>query len=252
MSARSPQPTGLIFNWEKKLRMQPMLPVFFMVAVVFHALSFYLFRISYPPVVSMRPPSAEVRILLPDSPENAALLARIALDDPALPVRGSNRYADLSESSLTVPYVASFESRHIRPLNAPQGELEHRLPPAVKSLPVKRLTAQKAMETPRLPATGSTIQFDEALASFATALPPMPAYLKADGARGLARGEYLVAVDETGVVRSVFLQTSSGSKEADELGDAWLRRCLFQGGSASLRWGVASVRWGSDVYGPRP
>ena len=103
---------GLTFHWPDPRQVSFLLPVFFLLSIFLHALTFYAFQVVYPTYVSITPPPAQVSLLTPDSVENQATLRWIEAEDPAALLVTHELDAN---TLLNVPYRPSYSDTRALP-----------------------------------------------------------------------------------------------------------------------------------------
>src|SRR5580704_2692909 len=76
--------TSLLFNWAPPKGKKLLLIGFLALSFLLHAVGFYLFKIIYPPAVTVLPPPARINLIAANSEEGRTLLRWIDAEDPAL------------------------------------------------------------------------------------------------------------------------------------------------------------------------
>ncbi len=208
-----------------------------------HAATFFLFQVVYPQRVTIPSPAPHVSLLLPDSPENIALLRWIEAEDPAL-IAADN---SVPPPGLTeVRYQPSFATPRTAPLGPPVEKPQAvRFPPAVD-----RLITEKAPTgaTPAaFPAAPTALRFSGDLASRPLAQHP-PLEFAHRATAPVSATSLLIGVNAAGAVRHVFLQQSCGDTRLDELATGHIRRVAFTPAEAGITWAQANFAWGGDAY----
>jgi hypothetical protein len=239
-------PRPLIFRWRKGPGMSPFMPVCVFAAVILHALSFYFFQISYPPAVSIKPPPAQLRILLPEEEESRVLLERIEREDPSLMLLGSRRNLTLPDFTRGIPYIPSFTALTAEPLPPPERSVHRGLPDAFSPEPV-RMTSPAAIK-PQAEPSESVLRFSDGLNQ--VTVPPAPR-LPASSSQSTPTepGVFLVAIRPDGSVQHIFQIEGNSSQTFSTLSREWISSCKFaESRDAGLRWGSATIYWGGDVH----
>jgi hypothetical protein len=246
---------GLTFHWPHVPKISATLIGFFLLSLLVHAFTFYLFQIVYPPVATISPPSAQINILTP-TPENQALLKWIDAEDPAAIANPREVIpANLHEA----PYRPSFAE--IRTAPKPPDEQA-----AIVPFPEARsgLDLVKNVEKPRKPTAqprteiATSIKFSGDLSRRKIAAQPA---LKLDpsSSSSLDPLSFLVGVDEEGKVAYVFstgalpsssseMRNSSGDETLDREAAQYLNRVQFSADPGHTSWGAVTFFWGSDAY----
>jgi hypothetical protein len=217
---------------------------FFVLSVLVHGFAFLLFQVVYPQRVTIPPPSMQVALLTPSSPENQAILRWISAEDPALATAGSVATPPaLSE----IPFKPSFTALRTPPRTLPALEEKPVAPPSPIALPLLTPTVSaKPAAVESAPPAPSSARFSGAL----TGRPFTPrAALDAHAATSLEPALFLLAVDGAGQVRNCFRQRTSGDDTADDAAADYLSRGQFTAQpGAPLAWGLATITWGLEIY----
>jgi len=231
----------LIFRWPERSA-SFVLPVVFLLSVLVHAITFYVFQVVYPPTVSIAPPPAQVTLLTPSTPQNEALLRWVDSQDPA--IAGAVK-AVVPQGLGEIAYVPSYANAHTHPVpiadsTAPVDYLPAHDPLAITA-PV---TAPKTIPRTQV---RSSLLFSRSLRDRTPPqLPAMTFPVKAT--LGLQHTVFLIAVSDRGEVRYTFLQRSSGDRNIDTVAENALTQCDFAKSDAPLTWGYAIFNWGAEAY----
>jgi hypothetical protein len=236
---------GLTFDWPFRGKISLLLPGYLGVSVLVHALAFYIFQVVYPPTVSIAPPPAVVSLLTPSTPENQALLAWVASEDPAAVAKPPEA---LPEGLFDTRYQPSFA--HVQTLPKPTARESARVsfPPPRDVIDL----VNGALEAPATPAPAAPSRPTEMRISGALANRKIEStrgvHLDAKSAAELQAARFLIGVSSSGEVRYAFLQQTSGDKKIDSQAEAHLVGMRFvQAGSDGIAWGFATFFWGDDA-----
>jgi len=256
VAARADLPEPMTFQWPLKRRVSLSLIGFVALSALLHALTFYIFRVEYPPTAHISPPPAQVSLLTAGSAENDALLRWIDSEDPALAAKPQEL---VPQNLLDVSYSPSYAEVRAVPKTADK-QAQAFVYPSVKSgialaesvLPRNQAAATSAPIVPK-----TRVRFSEGLAVRAPE-NSSPENLRARdfaSAVDLRPARFLIGVSSGGDVRYIFLQRSSGDPSLDEQADDCLRETKFARGSGdadALDWGFAIFFWGDDVLAGLP
>lgn len=215
-------------------------------SVLIHAVSFYLFQLTYPPLVHLNPPPAQVSFLTPSSLENAALLRWIESENPALI---SQPQETLPPGLFDLPYQPSFAEIHALPKTVDKQPPTLVYPPALDPISLVR-HALPRQETPvaELPAPRTRLRFGGALARRTLKNESQSHLAAQQNFKELHPARFLVGVSDRGEVRYVFLQNSSGDKALDAQADAHVQQLEFDQSPEPMAWGFVIFAWGSDAF----
>ncbi len=214
-----------------------------------HALCFYLFQIVYPPTIALLPPPARVNIISENTDEGRTLLRWIAAEDPALNTT-TQRSAEAKAYALPkLSHVPSYLTIQptLKPL--PPSDTELRAP---SSQPPGPVPMERAQVPPPAGISQTAVIFSKDFDSLGAAQKPWMTF--SASTRELPQSaRFRVGVNENGIVRYCFLQTSSGDTALDQQAHAYLMQCRFAGSkdaSSQLKWANAIFEWGNDVTVP--
>jgi hypothetical protein len=245
----------LLFNWAPPKGKKLLISGFLALSFFLHAVGFYVFKIIYPPAVTVLPPPARINLIAANSEEGRTLLRWIVAEDPAL-ASATLRPAEMRSRALPkLEHVPSYMTEEPKLKDAPPLNL---LPPTPSAqppgpAPVPRLSIDKApVKVP------TRVAFSEELSSLGS--PVLPASQFAGATREPPENiRFRIAANQQGEVRYCFRLNSSGDSALDEQARLHLVRCRFPAKPAainpeeqSLVWGVATVEWGNDVAQPAP
>lgn len=248
----SPPPSGfssrLIFWWPERSA-SFLLPGLFILAVAIHALTFYVFQVVYPPTVSIAPPPAQVTLLTPSSPQNAALLQWVEAQNPAL----AEHLQETTPAGLAdVAYVPSYAT--VRTPPKPAELAEEKRGDSLPAYHFAALIAPPATVRQTKPASvRSSLAFSGSLKN-RDAQPGQPVVAATrTAAVNLLPTTFMVGISDRGEVRYTFLQEKgSGDRALDEEAEALLLKHEFkrEEGAPALAWGFATFTWGAEVFLP--
>src|SRR6478672_8163863 len=244
----------LLFSWDSPRRRKTMLAAFLVLSLMAHALCFYVFQIVYPTPVALLPPPARVTFIASDSAEGRTLLRWIDAEDPAVafttqPAPGA-RLGALPKTEHLPSYSAVEPILKELPPLKPDLRIPSSQPPgAVRS--IVRTTAF-ITGSPR-----TYISFSRELDEFGTPTVPQSG-LAMSNAETPETLRFRVAVNDLGEIRYCFQINSSGDAAMDEQARLQIIRSRFSSNKqtgaktgSSLVWGMATIRWGSDVARPQ-
>jgi hypothetical protein len=239
---------GLTFQTPEARPVSLALLGFIALSALIHAISFYVFQLTYPPAAHVEPPPAEVSVITPGSRESAMLLRWIEAEDPA---RVSRPPEALPAGLLDFPYTPSFAEVRAAPKTADK-QPSTLVFPAVTSGPdaVRRSLPRREINAPQLPAPPTQTRFSGSLAGRAISHEASKNF----GARDIAElrpARFLIGVSDRGEVRYIFPQAGSGDKALDAEAEAWLRQLEFAPAQEPIAWGFATFAWGGDAF-PSP
>jgi hypothetical protein len=236
---------GLTFEWPLRGKISLVMPGYIAASVAMHALAFYVFQVVYPPTVSIAPPPAVVSLLTPSTPENQAMLAWVAFEDPAAV---ANPQEALPKGLLDSPYQPLWVRAHSAPRTAERApEPVH--PPATQNVLSIVGSAMRAAKKPDTiaPGRGTEVRFSGLLANRKIETQP-DIHLEAATTASLEPARFLIGVSSSGEVRFAFVQQSSGDKSIDQQAEAHLAGMRFAPAEAGLTWGGAIFFWGTDAF----
>ena len=237
---------GLTFHWPEAHHVSFVLPGFIVLSFFVHALSFYIFQITYPSSVHITPPPAQVSLLAPGTRDHEALLRWIAAEDPAAAARPPE---PAPPQRFDVPYVPSFAQVRTQPKVIAAEPRKFSWPAALtpRAL-IEGALPKDHPPTPEPPSTPqhTAIRFAGALARRELVKPQSLAFQTQ--ATELEPARFLVGVSDRGEVRYLFLQSSSGDKPLDEDAGKQLQAIEFAHAAEPLAWGMAIISWGAEVF----
>jgi len=244
----------LLFTWDSPQRQKTMLAVFLVLSVVAHALCFYVFQIVYPTPVAVLPPPARITFITPDSEEGRTLLRWIDAEDPAVAFTTNPAPGAKLGALPKTEHVPSYST--VRPLlkELPPLKPDLRIPSSRPPGAVHSVTRKTA--SPR-GAARTYIFFSKELDQFGAPTLPQSGFATSNEETPETL-RFRVAVNDLGEIRYCFPINSSGDPALDEQARLQLVRSRFsqnrQTGTkpgSSLVWGMATIRWGSDVARPQ-
>ncbi|MDD5350405.1 MAG: hypothetical protein PHQ12_09365 [Chthoniobacteraceae bacterium] len=239
----------LIFRWPERTA-SLLLPALFLLSVAVHGLALFVFQVVYPPTVASAPPPAQVTLLTPDTPQGAALLRWMDVQDPAAAARVEEvNPARLGEIAYNPSYAIA--QTPLREAESPREPIPF---PAAHNL----LDFATSTPAPAVPAASprsgvaTSLRFSESLRGREPATPAAPLRLGLKSSAKLRSAIFLVGVGDRGEVRYCFLHESSGDPDMDAQAEALLRQHAFTVSETPLEWGFALFNWGAEAYAPAP
>ncbi len=224
---------------------------FLLLSLFIHLITFYLFRVEYPPSVTITPPPARVVMLRPDQPEDRAFLQWIDASDPAALAQPPMAPPPLKDVSAFEP---SYATHTTEPIISGLFETRHRVtfPPAIDgftlSMQMKKPEQSAALPVSSMPPT--KIVYDSVIRNRFSGELPKPDFRQTE-AESLMPATFLVGTPSIGEKPLVFLQTSSGDETVDREAESYLRRLPYSGGK--LEWGFVTFYWGPELFAkPEP
>jgi hypothetical protein len=252
--AVAPDPP-LLFNWAPPKGKKLLLVGFLALSFFLHALGLYVFKIIYPPAVTVLPPPARINLIAANSEEGQTLLRWIDAEDPAL-ASATLRPAEMRLRALPkVEHVPSYKTEEPKLKDAPPLNL---LPPTPSAQPPGPAPAPRVAVDKTPVKVPTRVEFSEELSSLGAA--DLPASQFTEATREPPENiRFRIAVNRQGEVRYCFRLNSSGDSALDEQARLHLVRCRFAAKlvandkeEQALVWGVATVEWGNDVIQPSP
>jgi hypothetical protein len=222
-----------------------MLLGFIGLSIVTHAFAFLIFQVVYPQKVTIPPPSMQVALLTPSTPEQQAILRWVDAEDPALAAGGA---VAVPPSIFEIPYQPSYATLRTPPRTMAAARERPEPPPSPISLPflpeIAPALPPAAKQTAAVP--GSAAEFGGLLAS--RSFQPGAA-LAVRAANPLEPATFLIAVNADGQVTNVFRQHSSGDDAADRGAADYLAAGTFSARAGEpVAWGLATITWGREIY----
>jgi hypothetical protein len=244
----------LLFSWDSPRRRPGAFLAFLALSLLAHAVCFYIFQVVYPPTVTLLPPPARVALITPASEEGRTLLRWIDAEDPAVAFTTHRPPEARLRALPKVEHVPSY----------------HAMEPPLKELPPLKVDSRAPDSQPpgavpiihqeRAPAVGpiaTSVSFSNELDAFGAATLPELKFIASSGETPEAI-RFRVAVSRLGEIRYCFPMNSSGDPRLDEQARLYLTRCRFSRTDlgdgkpdASLTWGIATIKWGSDIARPQ-
>jgi len=236
---------NITFHWDVVRRFPTVLPGFIAISLVFHAATFFIFRIVYPPQASMAAPPPAVMLLDQSRPDHQALLRWIEAEDPTPAMNAANA---ITERLLDVPYKPSYAALRTPPLTLAEEESRIQFPPARDPLAIIRsVEPPSSFRTPAPTGDPTGVVFTGDLQPRVSS--PLPTFtVTKKSAKELEEAVFLVGVDARGAIQFVMPQSSSGSPAADEEAARYLGNLKLSPGDKTITWGRAKVKWGADAY----
>ena len=244
----------LLFSWDSPRQRKTMLAALLVLSLMAHALCFYVFQIVYPTPVALLPPPGRVTFIASDSEEGRTLLRWIDAEDPAVAFTTHPAPGARLGALPTTEHLPSYSS--VEPIlkELPPLKPDLRIPSSQPPGAVRSIARTTAFITGR-PRT--YISFSRELDEFGTPTVPQSglAISNADTPETL---RFRVAVNDLGEIRYCFQIISSGDAAMDEQARLQIIRSRFSSNKqtgaktgSSLVWGMATIRWGSDVAHPQ-
>ena len=268
----------LIFAWEtaqNRIRFTRQILILLVCTAVGHVGSFYGLQALYTTPAALPPKPARITLLAPHSPGSRALERWLGMADPALAITtpgeptGSQTFADLASSRYTPSFATPldrndgaggtpaaallgvFQAAALRAGSSERTPLE---PDPLGPLP-ELISGSPSRSVLPPPARVSTLRLAAPLQQrllpgielppIAAPPAPPPGKVAAPGAL-LQPTTLLLYVAADGGPPLVFLQTSSGQADADEVAQAYAVQLPFGTTSGEATWGEAVLFWGRD------
>jgi hypothetical protein len=238
-------PRPFIFAIPNRARIPYVLGGFLSLSLLIHLVTFYLFRVEYPPSVTIIPPPARVVVLQPDTPENRAFLQWIDASDPAMFAQPPMAPAPTEDLFAFEP---SYKSRPNEPilLNPIFKHPTATYPPAIDgvALSMRMKTSGESVAPSVSPMPSTKIVYDAAIGKRLSGNLPRPEFERTN-AESLIPARFLIATPSIGEKPLVFLQTSSGDETLDQDAEGFLRHLPFTRGE--VEWGFVTIFWGPEI-----
>ena len=239
-----------VFDWTPPRNRNVSLISFIAGSTVLHALCFYVFQIVYPPTVALLPPPARVNIITAATEEGRVLLRWIEAEDPAL---SSTTQLPPETAAVELPkpaHVPSYVNRQPPLKEPPPYAPDLRVPSPQPPGPVPMTRSSPATE-PAVVATALTFEAE-------LGAPQLPRLQFTTSSKEPPQAtRFRVAIDEHGVVRHCFVETSSGDAALDTQARSYILSARFPAIENekskienALLWTTALVEWGNDLSGP--
>jgi hypothetical protein len=245
----------LVFAWDQPNRRRLAITGFLVASLILHALCFYAFQIIYPPAVALLPPPGRVTMIAPNTEEGRALLRWLEAEDPALASTTQPPAEGKALAMPTIQHAPSYLMRQPALKEIPPAPPEPAVPSARPPGPVESLRAPIQNVTKRAP---TIVRLSTELEALGAMQGPEMKFI-ATGHESPQPAQFRIAVDENGVVRYCFLETSSGDAALDEQARKYLALSRFSAirnpQSAienGFLWGTAMIEWGNDIVAPSP
>jgi hypothetical protein len=225
-----------IFDWRKD-QWNYRLPVLIAISLFGHIFCFYIFRVVYPTTTTLLPPSAQVTVLDPNSPQDKSLLDWVEMNNPANV--SAPMFNPRLVSELTPQYKPIYSSLSVdlKP-SVSSGPKEAGIPSIFSP---ETLMPMRARPTEAVPKRVFPTRLDIA----STLEPRVP-----DSLPGLPTASALaeptsifVGVNPAGEVDFVFLRQSSVAGQLDQKAEDFIRTVKFKPGPGR-DWGVVTLHWG--------
>ncbi len=238
----------LIFEWQGRHHLHPMLPLTIVLAAILHAGLFFAFSILYPRPENSGPNPAQIFFVPPGSPDAARMQGLLRSSDPAVFAPGLG--LDLPDPFPPVAYVPRYVSD--KPTLDP-------LPPATKSDFPRSAPAgpvpvwsgnPKSPEVRPAPAPTKLVA-GGALSERVPSLPKETLFMVQAGFDP-EPAVFLISVRENGQVAHIFLQHGSGDTELDAKAINLLRWNKFSPSQTGDEWGFVTFQWGRDMHTRAP
>lgn len=238
----------LIFEWQGRHHLHPMLPVTIVLAAILHAGLFFAFSILHPRPENAGPNPAQIYFVPPGSPDAVRMQGLLRTSDPAVFAPGLG--LDLPDPFPPVAYVPRYVSDKpaLDPLPAAAKSDIPRSAPAgpvpVWSGNLKPPEAGPAPAPTKLVASGA----------LSGRVPPLPEETMFVVPAGFdpEPAVFLICVQENGQVANIFLQRGSGDPALDAKATNLLRWNKFSPAQSGTEWGFVTFQWGRDVQSRPP
>ena len=238
----------MTFTWHEPARSSWTLAGLIFLMLFLHSAAFFVLQAAFPPRTATPRTAQPVQLLTPftpdgkPSPENAALLAWVAVADPSLAARVPNVEPN---NLLDVPYLASYLTLRTPPQGVPAENASIQFPAArdPMSLILGTAATAKSVELPITPQPTS-VTFSTPLARRAPAIALAPT---AKTTVPLQPTRLLLGIIEKGEVRYAFTQQTSGSPALDAEATAFAQSLAFAPATQPITWGMMTVAWGDDA-----
>jgi len=236
------RPTTLTFTWPNQIDRSSALWTWILISLLAHASSFFLFQVVPPSTATITPNIPHVSLLTPSSPSAIALLQWLDAQDAGL-VAHSSDITDLpalkyqtSYANVRTPLIGPTEvpgSVAFPPIHDLLAAIDTQSPPKV-SPPIPQHPQSTSIKlTPEL-IRRSPVPFPSIIPLVSTITPLNPSH-------------YLIGVTDSGAVRFVFLQGSSGDSSFDDHGATFLQSLFFLPNSHPIVWEYAKIDWGENA-----
>ena len=240
-----------ILSLSRKRRIPYILFGFLLLSLFIHLITFYLFRVEYPPTITITPPPARVVILQPDLPENEAFLQWLEASDPAKLAQPPMADPPLEN---VFAFEPSYATRTAEPVISGQFDTRHPVsfPPAIDgfTLAMRMEKTKQSTAPPASPIPPTKIVYDPAIEKRFSRELPEPEF-KRTKAESLIPATFLIGTPSIGEKPLVYLQTSSGDETLDREAESFLSQLPFSRGK--LEWGFVTFYWGPEVFAePQP
>jgi hypothetical protein len=244
---------SLLFEWAPPKGEKLLISVFLVVSLLLHAVAFYVFRIIYPPAISLLPPPARVNLIAATSEEGRTLLRWIEAEDPALAFATLRPTESRSRTLPKLGHIPSYMIQEPKLKEPPPLDLLAARPEAFPPGPV---TISRNSTEPAWPKVSTRVGFSEELTALGN-IKLAGQQFAGSTAEPPENVRFRIAVNQSGEIRYCFRLNSSGDSNLDEQARLWLVQSRFspqQSGTGTddqnLVWGVATVEWGNDVAHP--
>ena len=237
----------LVFTWPNQIGRSSALWTWILISLLAHTSSFFLFQVVPPSSATITPNIPHVSLLTPSSSSAIALLQWLDAQDAGLVAHSS----DITELP-TLIYQPSYVTIRT-PLIGPTEASD-----SVDFPPIRDLLATIDNQAPPQIPPSVTQHPQSTSIKFAPELirrSPVPAPFIAPLVRTttpLNPSQYLIGVTDSGVVRFVFLQCSSGNSSFDDHGATFLQSLSFAPNPQPIVWEYAEVDWGENAYKVNP
>ena len=263
-TAPANEPPELVFQWERRTHAHWRLVGIVALALLAHAIVFYVLQVSYTPTGSQLPPPAQVVMIPLHDPDHEALARWLAMADPSLIVQPAPPSPADTIAALNFRYVPSYEATRpgfksldpsaIDPpvTNPPRPHPPGPVPTRLDSRLVPAPSAPPAEKTPGT----RVILSGDIQARLAGPLPPVVFTASAAGKRLLEPTAFLVGVRPGGGPPFLFQKASPDGLAvdhtvADDYARAYLGQLEFQPAAHptdAVLWGSAEFAWGNEIY----
>lgn len=244
----------LLFSWDSPRRRRAAIVAFLALSLLAHAVCFYIFQVVYPPAVTLLPPPARVSLITPASEEGRTLLRWIDAEDPAVAFT-THRPPEARLPALPkIEHVPSYHAMEPTLKELPPLKIDSRAPDSQPPDAVPLMRQKSAFAAVPI---STSVSFSSELDAFGAATLPALKFI-ASNRETPEVIRFRVAVSGLGEIRYCFPMNSSGDPGLDIQARRYLTRCRFSRrapgnakSDAFLTWGIATIKWGSDIARPQ-
>ena len=232
----------LTFHWPERREISLALPVFFVLSLLAHAATFYLFQIVYPPSATSATPPAEASFWTA-STGGSAFQLWLNSEDPALMTKPAEA---APPNNFDVAYQPFFSTVRAEPqqVGASGGAIP--FPRGWTASALLRPQVQEEAAAPAAKPLFTRLEFSDSIRGLKPSkLPKIP--IQTPSATILQPTKFFVGISGKGVVSYAFVEASSGNAAIDETAEAWLSALHCNPSQGGVKWGFATFLWGVDA-----